>query len=154
MKNPGTPYRLEMRADSLSSNEEVSHLSTSTSRGVFPKEFVCERDPVFYASSEMDPEMPWLWVMSLLFNTVSRFVIAFLPRSNHLLMAWLRPPSSVILEPKRKSVATFPPFICHGNEYVFCYPNVMDRRALNIHLHNKLLATGLVSTKIPQSTIC
>ena len=36
MKNPGTPYRLEMRADSLSSNEEVSHLSTSTSRGVFP----------------------------------------------------------------------------------------------------------------------
>ena len=36
MKNPGTPYRLEMRADSLSSNEEVSRLSTSTSRGVFP----------------------------------------------------------------------------------------------------------------------
>ena len=57
MKNPGTPYRLEMRADSLSSNEVVSHLSTSTSRGVFPKEYVSERDPVFYASSEMDPEM-------------------------------------------------------------------------------------------------
>ena len=36
MKNPGTPFRLEMRADSLSSNEEVSDLSTSTSRGVFP----------------------------------------------------------------------------------------------------------------------
>ena len=36
MKNPDTPFRLEMRADSLSSNEEVSHLSTSTSRGVFP----------------------------------------------------------------------------------------------------------------------
>ena len=35
MKNPGTPYRLEMRADSLSLNEKVSHLSTSTSRGVF-----------------------------------------------------------------------------------------------------------------------
>ena len=31
-----TPFRLEMRADSLSSNEEVSHLSKSTSRGVFP----------------------------------------------------------------------------------------------------------------------
>ena len=30
------PYRVEMRADSLSSKEEVSHLSTSTSRGVFP----------------------------------------------------------------------------------------------------------------------
>ena len=36
MKNPGTPYRLVMRADSLSSNEEVIQLSTSTSRGVFP----------------------------------------------------------------------------------------------------------------------
>ena len=100
----------------------------------------------------------WTFVgrgMSLLFNTLSRFVIAFLPRSNHLLMPWLRPPSAVILEPKkRKSVATFPPFICHGNEYVFCYPNVMDWRPFNIHLHNKLLATGLVSTKIPQSTIC
>ena len=35
-KAPCTPYHLEMRADSLSSNEEVSHLSTSTSRGVFP----------------------------------------------------------------------------------------------------------------------
>ena len=57
MKNPGNPYRLEMRADSLSSNEEVSHLSTSTSRGVYV-EYVCERDPVLYVSSEMDPEMP------------------------------------------------------------------------------------------------
>ena len=58
MKDPGTPYRLEMSADSLSSTEEVSHLSTSTSSGVFPLEYVCERDPVFYASSEMDPEIP------------------------------------------------------------------------------------------------
>ena len=58
MKDPGTPYGLEMRSDTLSSTEEISHLSTSTSRGVFPEEFVCERDLVFYASSEMDPEMP------------------------------------------------------------------------------------------------
>ena len=60
MKNPGTPYRLEMTADSLPSNEEVSHLSTRTSRGVFPYEYVCERDPVFYSSSKMDPQMPSL----------------------------------------------------------------------------------------------
>ena len=58
MNDPGKPYRLQMRADSLSSTVEVSKLSTSTSRGVFPKEYVCERDPVFYASSELDPEMP------------------------------------------------------------------------------------------------
>ena len=58
MKDPGTPYHLEMGDDSLSSTEEVSHLSTSTSREVFPYEYVCERDAVFYASSKMDPEMP------------------------------------------------------------------------------------------------
>ena len=54
--------------------------------------------------------------MSLLFNTLSRFVIAFLPRRNHLLILWLQSPSTVILEPKKKkSVTTFPssPSICH-----------------------------------------
>ena len=56
-------------------------------------------------------------VMPLLFNTLTRFVIAFLPRSNHLLISWLQSPSTVILKPKkRKSVttSTFPPSICHA----------------------------------------
>ena len=39
-------------------------------------------------------------VTSLLFNMLSRFVIAFLPRNRHLLILWLQSPSSVILEPK------------------------------------------------------
>ena len=39
--------------------------------------------------------------MSLLFNTLSRFVIAFLPRSKHLLISWLQSPSTMILEPKK-----------------------------------------------------
>ena len=52
-------------------------------------------------------------VMSLLFNTLSRFVIAFLPRSKCLLISWLQSPSAVILElPKIKS-ATVSPSICH-----------------------------------------
>ena len=38
-------------------------------------------------------------VMSLLFNMLSRLVIAFLPRSKHLLISWLQSPSAVILEP-------------------------------------------------------
>ena len=38
-------------------------------------------------------------MMSLLFNTLSRFVIAFLPRSKHLLISWLQSPSAVVLEP-------------------------------------------------------
>ena len=37
-------------------------------------------------------------VMSLLFNVLSRFVIAFLPRSKRLLISWLQSPSTVILE--------------------------------------------------------
>ena len=55
-------------------------------------------------------------VMSLLFNTLSRFVMAFLPRSSHLLISWLQSPSTVILEPKkRKSVttSTFTPSVCY-----------------------------------------
>ena len=38
-------------------------------------------------------------VLSLLFNTLSRFVIALLPRSNRLLFSWLQSPSAVISEP-------------------------------------------------------
>ena len=40
-------------------------------------------------------------VMSLLFNMLSRLVIAILPRSMHLLISWLQSPSTVILEPKK-----------------------------------------------------
>jgi len=40
-------------------------------------------------------------VMSLLFNMLSRLVIAFLPRSKNLLISWLRSPSAVILEPPK-----------------------------------------------------
>ena len=50
-------------------------------------------------------------VMSLLFHMLSRFAIAFLPRSKHLLISWLQSPSAVILEPpKLKSVTLFPLF--------------------------------------------
>ena len=55
--------------------------------------------------------------MSLLFNTMSRLVIAFLPRSSHLLVSWLQSRPAVILEPKkRKSVttSTFSSSICHA----------------------------------------
>ena len=40
-------------------------------------------------------------VMSLLFNMLSRLVIAFLPRTKRLLISWLQSPSAVILEPKK-----------------------------------------------------
>ena len=55
-------------------------------------------------------------VMSLLFNTLSRFVIAFLLRSRRLLISWLQSPSIVILEPKKikpVTVSIVSPSICH-----------------------------------------
>ena len=55
-------------------------------------------------------------VMSLIFNMLSRFVIAFLPRSKHLLISWLQSPSTVILEPKKIKfliVSIVCPSICH-----------------------------------------
>ena len=55
-------------------------------------------------------------VMSLLFNMLSRLVIAFLPRSKHLLISWLLSPSAVILEPRKiqsVTVSIVYPSICH-----------------------------------------
>ena len=61
----------------------------------------------------------WTFVnklVSLLFNMLCRFVIAFLPRSKHILISWLQSPPAVILEPKKiKSitVSIVSPSICH-----------------------------------------
>ena len=55
-------------------------------------------------------------VMSLLFNMLSRLVIAFLLRSKHLLILWLQSPSAVILEPKKiksVTVSIVSPSVCH-----------------------------------------
>ena len=55
-------------------------------------------------------------VMSQLFNTLSRFVIAFHPRSRCLLISWMQSPSAVILEPKKiksVTVSNFSPSIYH-----------------------------------------
>ena len=69
-------------------------------------------------------------VMSLLFNTLSSFLTAFLLRGDHLLISWLQSPSVVMSEPKkRKSVTIFTssPSICHGTMgadamiLVFCF---------------------------------
>ena len=68
-------------------------------------------------------DKPKLWlngtvdkVMFLLFNMLSRLVIAILPRSKHLLISWLQSSSTVILEPKKirsVSVSIVSPSICH-----------------------------------------
>ena len=61
----------------------------------------------------------WIFVgkvMSLLFNMLSRFFVAFLPRRKHLLISWLQSPFTVILEPKKLkslTVSIFSPSIFH-----------------------------------------
>ena len=55
-------------------------------------------------------------VISLLFNMLSRLVIAFLPRSKRLLISWLQSPSAVILQPKKRksvTVSIVSPTKCH-----------------------------------------
>ena len=52
-------------------------------------------------------------VMSLLFNMLSRLIIAFLLRSKYLLISWLQSQSAVILESKKIKSATVSPTICH-----------------------------------------
>ena len=52
-------------------------------------------------------------VMSLLFNMLSKLVIAFLQRSKRLLISWLQSPSAVILEPRKIKPDTVSPSISH-----------------------------------------
>ena len=70
-------------------------------------------------------------IMSLLFNMLSRFVIAFLPRSKHLLISWLQSPSAVVLEPKEiksLTVSIVSPSVCHEvmgpDAMIFVFLNV------------------------------
>ena len=61
-------------------------------------------------------------VISLLFNMLSRLVLAFLPRSKCLLISWLQSPPAVILEPQNK--------VCH---YIYCFPSIChDLSFLNV----------------------
>ena len=46
-------------------------------------------------------------IMSLLFNTLSRLVIAFLPRCNHLLISWLQSPSAVIFRVQEEEICHY-----------------------------------------------
>ena len=72
-------------------------------------------------------------VMSLLFNLLSRLVIAFLPRSKRLLISWLQSPSAVILEPQKTKI--WHCFHC----FPICFPwsdgtRCHDLRFLNVEL--------------------
>ena len=63
-------------------------------------------------------------VVSLLFNKLSRLVIAFLTRSKCLLISWLPSPIAMILEPKKiksVTVSIVSPSICHEVDGTRCH---------------------------------
>ena len=66
--------------------------------------FIVQLSHLYMATRKTTALTIWTFVvkvMSLLFNTLSRLVIAFLPRSKCLLISWLQSPPAVILEPKK-----------------------------------------------------
>ena len=67
--------------------------------------------------------------MSLLFNMLSRLAIAFLARSEHLLISWLQSPSAVILEPKKIKFQSFQLTLCEFAKKFLLnkYNSVLDR---------------------------
>ena len=87
-------------------------------------------------------------VISLFFNTLSRFVIAFLPRIRHPLISWLQSLSAVILESKKiksVTVSNFFPSVCHevmGSDatiLVFWMLNFKPAFSLSSFIHQEAL---------------
>ena len=81
--------------------------------------FMIQLSHLYMTTGKTTALIIWMFVgkvMSLLFNMLSRLIIAFLPRNNHLLILWLQLLSTVILEPKEikaATVSTFSPSICY-----------------------------------------
>ena len=81
--------------------------------------FIVQLSDPYMTTGKMIALTRWSFVgqvMSLLFNTLSRLVKTFLPRSKCLLISWQQSPSAVILEPpkiKSATVSTVSPSTCH-----------------------------------------
>ena len=93
----------------------------------FQKHRFFDARPSLWSNSHIHTRLLWTFVskvMSLFFNTLSRFVIAFLPRSKRLLISWLQSPSTMILEPKKikfVTVSTFPPIYLPWSDGTRCH---------------------------------
>ena len=90
-------------------------------------------------------------IMSLLFNTLSRLVIAFLQRSKHLLISWLLSPSAVILKPKKiksVTVSIVSPAICHLFEVMRPHAMILVFLMLSFKpvFHSPLSSRGVTSS--------
>ena len=92
--------------------------------------FIVQLSHPYMTTGKTIPLTRWTFVgkvMSLLFNILSRLVIAFRPRSKHLLISWLQSPSAVILELRKiKSVTVSSPNTFKSFTVPDCY-NQMRR---------------------------
>ena len=103
-------------------------------------------------------------VLSLLFNMLSRLVIAFLPRGKRLLISWLQSLSSVTLEPKKikfVTVCIVPPSICHkvmrSDAMIFIFWMVSFKAAFSLStftLIKRLFSCSSLSAIRVVSTAC
>ena len=97
----------------------LQHHSSKTSILRHSAFFTVQLSHPYMTTGKTIPFTRWTFVgkvMSLLFNILSRLVIAFLPRSKHLLISLLQSPSAVILEPlkiKSDTISIVSPSICH-----------------------------------------
>ena len=107
---------------SLQSKGLSSHLKHHSSKASIPQcsaYFMVHLSHPFMTTGKTIALTIWTFVgkvMFLLLNMLSRFVIAFLLRSKHLLLSWLQSPSTVILKPKiiqSATVSIFSPSTCH-----------------------------------------
>ena len=82
----------------------LQHHSSKASILLHSAFFIVQLSHPFMTTGKTKALTRWIFVdkvMSLLFNMLSRLVIAFLPRSKCLLISWLQSPSAVILEPPK-----------------------------------------------------
>ena len=97
----------------------IQHYSAKPSIHWHSDFFILQLSHPYMTTGKTIAWMRWTFVgkvMSLFFNTLSRFIVAFLSRSQHLLISWLQSQSAVILEPKKiksATVSTFYQSICH-----------------------------------------
>ena len=91
-------------------NSLLQHHSSNASILLHPAFFIVQLSHPYMTTGKTIALTRWTFVgkvIPLLFNMLSRLVIAFLPRSKCLLISWLQSPSTVILEPKKTKPLSF-----------------------------------------------
>ena len=112
-------FRIDLFAVQGNLKTLLQHHSSKASILLHSAFFIVQLSHPYMTTRKTIPLTRWIVVskvMSLLFNMLSRLVIAFLPRSKHLLISWLLSLSAVILEPKKiktLTVSIVSVSICH-----------------------------------------